>query len=80
MKKIVNLFLVLIFVIFMVCCGHTHEYQEEVIEPTCTEKGYTIYTCECGDTYQGNEKVSKGHTYQEEIIEHSCKEGYYCIT
>ena len=33
---------------------HTHNYTEEVIEPTCTEMGYTIYMCECGDTYKDN--------------------------
>lgn len=30
-----------------------HSYIEEVQAPTCTQQGYTLYTCEaCGDTYQ----------------------------
>jgi len=28
-----------------------HSYSKKVTEPTCTAKGYTTYTCVCGDTY-----------------------------
>ncbi len=28
--------------------SHTHVFFEEVIEPTCLEKGYTVVTCVCG--------------------------------
>ena len=39
---------------------HVHSYEAVVTEPTCTEVGYTTYTCECGDTY--TEEVEKlGH-------------------
>ncbi|MBQ7406515.1 MAG: hypothetical protein IJW11_01990 [Clostridia bacterium] len=32
-----------------------HAYTvTEVVEPTCTEKGYSVYTCACGDTYKAN--------------------------
>ena len=32
--------------------AHTHEYTSVVTPPTCTEKGYTTYTCSrCGDSY-----------------------------
>ena len=30
---------------------HEHEYVAVVTDPTCTEKGYTSYTCDCGDNY-----------------------------
>ena len=30
---------------------HSHKYIEKVSEPTCIEKGYTTYTCQCGDEY-----------------------------
>ena len=34
------------------CHGHIHNYVEgEYVAPTCTENGYTPYTCECGDSY-----------------------------
>ena len=42
---------------------HTHEYISAVTPPTCTEKGYTTYTCACGDTYKGDETAAIGHTY-----------------
>ena len=45
---------------------HTHEYTSVVTAPTCTEKGYTTYTCACGDTYKADETAATGHT--EEII------------
>ena len=41
---------------------HTHKYEAEVTEPTCTEKGYTTYTCACGDTYIADEVDALGHT------------------
>lgn len=40
-----------------------HDYKPSVIEPTCTEIGYTLYTCtRCGDSYKENEVSAKGHT------------------
>ena len=33
---------------------HEHEYVTVVTPPTCTEQGYTTYTCLCGDTYDGD--------------------------
>ena len=30
---------------------HSHEYASEITAPTCTEQGYTTYTCACGDSY-----------------------------
>ena len=33
----------------------THIYETEIIEPTCTEQGYTLYTCKlCSDTKKDN--------------------------
>jgi len=31
--------------------GHEHSYAGVITDPTCEEKGYTTYTCECGDSY-----------------------------
>ena len=31
--------------------GHTHNYQATKTPPKCGEKGYTTYSCECGDSY-----------------------------
>lgn len=42
---------------------HTHVYAAKVEEPTCTEKGYTVHTCACGDSYKDNQVGAKGHLY-----------------
>ena len=40
-----------------------HSYIKTVVEPTCTEQGYTIYKCEnCGDTYKDDYVKALGHT------------------
>ncbi len=31
--------------------SHTHEYASEIVEPTKTEQGHTVYTCSCGYNY-----------------------------
>ena len=53
---------------------HTHDYTTKVTAPTCTEKGYTTYTCDCGDTYQSDETAATGHTYAEA----TCTEAAVC--
>jgi len=53
---------------------HTHDYTTKVTAPTCTEKGYTTYTCDCGDTYQSDETAATGHTYAEA----TCTEAATC--
>lgn len=40
---------------------HTHTYTEEVVESTCTEEGYTMYTCACGDIFTSNYKEALDH-------------------
>lgn len=45
--------------------SHNHSYTSKVTAPTCTEKGYTTYTCACGNTYKANETAAKGHTYSD---------------
>ncbi len=45
--------------------AHTHAHTEQVVAPTCTEKGYTIYTCACGDTYTANEVEALGHVEEQ---------------
>ena len=43
-----------------------HEYEAEIVEPTCTEGGYTLYECvRCGDGYRDDETEALGHSYGE---------------
>ncbi|MCD7830848.1 MAG: hypothetical protein LUI01_01055, partial [Firmicutes bacterium] len=47
-----------------------HSYEAVVTAPTCTEKGYTTYTCSvCGDSYTADETEATGHTAGEAVIE-----------
>ncbi|MDD6830251.1 MAG: leucine-rich repeat protein [Firmicutes bacterium] len=42
---------------------HTHSYTAAVTAPTCTARGYTTYTCSCGDSYVDNYTDRLGHDY-----------------
>ena len=57
--------------------GHEHEYTTAVTEPTCTERGYTTYTCSCGESYVDN-YVDAKHDLVEHAAKHpNCKEAGY---
>ena len=43
---------------------HAHSYTALVNEPTCTEEGFTTYTCECGNTYVADHTEPLGHDWQ----------------
>ncbi|MBE6619716.1 MAG: hypothetical protein E7626_08130, partial [Ruminococcaceae bacterium] len=47
--------------------AHSH-VAGTVVEPTCMDGGYTIYTCACGDTYNGDltEKNADNHVIDPE--------------
>ena len=43
--------------------SHVHNHSAAVTAPTCTEAGYTTYTCDCGDVYTADEVAATGHTF-----------------
>lgn len=44
--------------------NHEHDYTDTVVvEPTCTEGGYTVYTCSCGSSCVSDETAALGHDY-----------------
>lgn len=43
--------------------SHTHSYVDDVVAPTCGEKGYTVHTCSCGDSYKDTYTDPTGHTW-----------------
>lgn len=51
-----------------VFADHVHDYQAEIKLPTCTEKGYTLYVCSCGDSYIGNEYPALGHKWDDGAV------------
>ena len=65
--------------------GCNHNYTAAVVAPTCTEKGYTTYTCNiCGDTYNGDEVAALGHNevtdkgYAATCTEEGLSDGKHC--
>ncbi len=46
-----------------------HDYQPVVTEPTCTEQGYTTYTCSrCGDSYVDTFTAALGHSWSDWVV------------
>ncbi len=49
-----------VLVHFAVSCQHTYETNK--VKPTCTEDGFTTYTCTlCGDAYTADHQAALGH-------------------
>ena len=42
-----------------------HDYSSTVVEPTCTEQGYTLHSCACGDSYTDTFVDALGHDWGE---------------
>lgn len=56
--------------------GHVYS-EEEKVDSTCTEKGYTVYKCTCGESYNGDFALLANHVYEETVISPTCqKDGY----
>lgn len=54
--------------------GHT--YTNQVVEPTCTEGGHTVYTCTCCDhSYISDLTEALGHDHVATVVEPTCTEG-----
>lgn len=60
---------------------HAHNYTSKVINPTCTEGGYTTFICDCGDTYTADQTNAAGHNYSEKVSAPTCTDtGYTTYT
>ena len=52
---------------------HEHDYKTDVTDPTCTEGGFTTYTCTiCGDSYTADEVAATGHKYETDVTAPTC--------
>ena len=62
---------------------HKHSYSAAVTAPTCTQAGFTTYTCACGDSYIGDKVGALGHDYRQTVTEPTCTEpghtAYTCV-
>ena len=74
MRKLIIVLLALIscmaLALGLSACGekmqerHKHEYIETVTPPTCTAKGFSTYTCECGSKYVTDYVDPLGHDFE----------------
>lgn len=48
-----------------------------IIPPTCTEQGYTTYTCECGESYIDDYVDETGHNHEIVVTKPTCTEKGY---
>lgn len=62
-----------------VAVGHSHSYTVTVVEPSCTEGGYTLHTCACGESYRDAETVARGHHYTEKVVAPTCTTKGYTL-
>ena len=64
--------------------SHTHEYTKVITKPTCTEDGYTTYTCDCGEEYVSDKVNALGHNvalilgFEPTCTKKGLTEGRYC--
>ena len=56
---------------------HVHNHISKVVAPTCTEAGYTAYTCKCGDTYSVAGEAATGHNHEATVVAPTCTEAGY---
>jgi hypothetical protein len=61
-----------IAVVYNVSTEHVHQYKSVVTAPTCTDEGYTTYTCDCGDIYVSDKVAALGHDYEAVVTEPTC--------
>ncbi len=55
---------------------HTHSYSGETTAPTCTGRGFTRYTCPCGDTYSVYTEAT-GHRWDDGTLLEAASETRY---
>ena len=67
-------------------CGTTegsalgHSYTSKVTAPTCTEGGFTTYTCStCGDSYVADNTAASGHSYVGKTTAPTCTADGYTV-
>lgn len=56
---------------------HVHNYISDAHAPTCTEDGYTTYTCRCGETYTEAGDPATGHNHEVKVVAPTCTEAGY---
>ena len=72
MKKLIYILFVLSLLIMVSSCApkevHEHIYNAVVTDYTCSERGYTTYTCECGQTSEVTIPKLEAHEWDEGTV------------
>ena len=55
---------------------HIHSYSAEIVGYICVEQCHTVYTCGCGDSFNGNYRDAIGHSYGENGLCTRCVVSY----
>ena len=57
---------------------HQHQYTvSKATEPTCSESGFAVYVCSCGDQYTEVTDGALGHSYSKSKVDPTCTESGY---
>ena len=55
---------------------HIHSYSAKIVGYICVEQCHTVYTCGCGDSFNGNYRDAIGHSYGENGLCTRCVVSY----
>ena len=59
---------------------NSHNIISEIFEPTCTEMGYTIYTCtDCGYKEKTEYKETLSHNFDSYVVNPTCEDDGYIV-
>ena len=59
--------------------SHEHDYHGDTVNPTCTEGGYTTYTCGCGSMYTDVYTDPYGHDFKNTVVKATYETGGYTL-
>lgn len=80
-KKILSILITVLLlctcIFTLAACGedpespHSHSYVDTIIAPTCTEKGYTLHKCDCGEEYADTQVNALGHNFEKYVSDNN---------
>lgn len=60
--------------------SHVHSYTKKEIAPGCETEGYTLYTCDCGDSYTETTAPALGHSNTSAVTEPTCSSAGFAVS
>ena len=86
-KRILSMLMVLVMAVsafplamLAVNAAHEHIYFTRVIQPTCTQQGYTYHVCACGANFSDNTVPALGHDMKRTaVVAPTCTNAGYFV-